>query len=319
MGHSGPLSCFSNLSLFSRKFTVSHRSFTFPYPAYSFYSSFLASHFLPIYSLSLFHRYSQFTVFSQIFTVLYWHPASTLSISHSAPCLQDPHHLSQILHLFSPSVFLTVSYLVSGQSVIPAHSPDLQVFPLPPLSPQFFTDLPKILFPPSLTTWYLDSRSFRPTLQFSKSLLFLPNPYRSTQIFHSSSKILLPPSLTPFFITSPILVTLVSGQSVIPAHSPASKSLVFLLILIDLQRSSTDPSNILLPPSLTPWYLDSRSFRPTLQISKSLLFLLILTDPHRSSQIFHRSFKILLIPFTPHPFLSTVYSLSQISTDSWQG
>ena len=162
MGHSGPLSCFSNLSLFSRKFTVSHQSFTFPYPAYSFYSSFLASHFLPIYSLSLFHRYSQFTVFSQIFTVLYWHPASTLSISHSAPCLQDPHRSSSIFHRSST----------------------------------YFRPLFSSLSP----TWYLDSRSFRPTLQISKSFLFLPYPHGSSQIFHRSSKNFI--SSIPYYLVS---------------------------------------------------------------------------------------------------------------------
>ena len=235
VGHSGPLSCFSNLSLSSRKITVSHQSFTVPYPAYSFYSSFLASHFYPftlspyftdIHSSQFFITdLHSFILASSLYLILF--SLGALSPRSSQIFI----HLSQILHLFSPSVFLTVSGPLSRSPSLPFSSL------IPTVLHRSSTDLPKILLPPSLTTWYLDSRSFRPTLQFSKSLLFLPNPYRSTQIFHRSSKILLPPSLAPFFITSLSLVTLVSGQSVIPAHSPASKSLVFTDLPQILQTS----------------------------------------------------------------------------------
>ena len=121
--------------------------------------------------------------------------------------------------MFSLSVFLTAFLLgiwTVGHSGPLSRSPSLSFSSLIlTVLHRSSTDPPKILLPPSLTTWYLDSRSFWPTLQFSKSLLFLPNPHRSLQIFHRFSKILLPPSLSLFtlFLFHSLIFTTVTYRS----------------------------------------------------------------------------------------------------------
>ena len=285
MCHSGPLSCFTNLSISSRKFTVSHQSFTFLTDINNFYPQFL----LTIFTHNIF---TDFHRSSQIFTGLSCHSASIYPFSTRHPVskiftdlpqifqrpfknfpssipfhpvfqvppflvyLPYPHSSSQIFNRSSKKKFFSSSFipyfLVSGQSVIPAHSPDLQAFPLFSYlygSSQIFNRSSKtFILLSSLSSWYLDSRSFRPTLQISK-------------LFFSS----LFPTVR--------------------------------------NRSSTGLPKISPPPSPTTWYLDSRSFRPTLQFSKSLHFL---SYPYTSSQIFHRSSKKF---FFLHPLLLSFWTV----------
>ena len=128
-------------------------------------------------------------------------------------------------------------------------------FSFPPFSLQFVTDPPQVfqkyllLHPLLLIIW---------TVGHSGPLSSSPSPSISSLI-----PTLLHRSFTdlPRSFSSSIPYYLVSGQSVIPAHSPASQSpFLFLFFLIHLHPSSTDPSNIFLSPSLIPWYPDSLSF-----------------------------------------------------------
>ena len=337
MCHSGPLSCFANLSISSRKITVSHQSFTVLTDINNFYPQFL----LTIFTHNIFtdfHRSSQFYLAiqplfihfllgtlsprsSQIFhrsfkdlskiflppSPFTWYLDSrsfrpTLQFSKS-PLFSSL--IPTVLHRSSidlPKIFSSSFipyFLVSGQSVIPAHSPDLQAFPLLPYlysSSQIFNRSSKNFFflhPFLLGIWTVGhsgplsrspSFSFPPfSLQFvtdppqvfQKSLLLHPlllgiwtvghsGPLSSSPSPSISSLIptLLHRSFTdlPRSFSSSIPYYLVSGQSVIPAHSPASKSPILLFFLIHLHPSSTDPSNIFLSPSLIPWYPDSLSF-----------------------------------------------------------
>ena len=95
----------SNHSFSSRKITASHQPFSVPFSSYSFFASLVSSHFYrftPSLYFTDLHRYPRFTDLSQIFTDLHCfysrHPASTLSISHSVPYLQDLHRSLSIFH-----------------------------------------------------------------------------------------------------------------------------------------------------------------------------------------------------------------------------
>ena len=136
----------------------------------------------------------------------------------------DLHRSSEIftgLSCHSASFYLAIFYL----------APSLQDLHK---SSTIFQRSFKIFLPPSLFTRYLDSRSFRPTLQFSTDLhrssqiylaihplfihFYLPitlSP-RSSQIFYRSST-----DLSKIFQKFPFLhpLSLGPGQSVIPAHS----------------------------------------------------------------------------------------------------
>ena len=165
VGHSGPLSSFPQI------FTDLHR-FILPF---SLYLSIIYS----IFCLQDLHRSS--TDLSKIFQKFpFLHPLSlgTWTVGHSGPLSRSPSFPSLLLSLRFITGLLQIfqnfyssyipCFLVSGQSVIPAHSPDLQAFRFPPftyISWQILHRSSKILPPLSPSTSYLDSRSFRPTLQ----------------------------------------------------------------------------------------------------------------------------------------------------------
>ena len=210
MCHSGPLSYFTNLFHFFKKDYSFSPIFHCPYG----FQQFLFTH----------NFYSQFlpTIFSQISTDLY--------------------RSSQFYLAIPPLFLITIFYLAPSLQDLHKSS---QIFTNPP---QFFQRSFKIFLPPSLFTWYLDSRSFRPTLQFSTDL------HRSSQIYLA---------IQPLFI-----------HHLLDIPSPRSSQI--------FHRSFKDLSKISLPPSPFTWYLDSWSFWPTLQISKSSLSSLISTFHHRS-------------------------------------
>ena len=144
----------------------------------------------------------------------------------------DLHRSSEIftgLSCHSASFYLAIFYL--APSLQDLHN-----------LPQIFQRSFKIFLPPSLFTRYLDSRSFRPTLQFSTDLhrssqiylaihplfihFYLPitlSP-RSSQIFYRSST-----DLSKIFQKFPFLhpLSLGPGQSVIPAHSSDLQAFCF--------------------------------------------------------------------------------------------
>ena len=172
---------------------------------------------------------------SQIFTDLSCHSASiypsSTRYSVSKIFTDLPQIFQRSLKNFPSSIPL---HLVPGQSVILAHSPDLQVFPLFSYlyvsSQVFYRSSKTFILLTSLASWYLDSRSFRPTLQISKlfvSPLFYPHLVADPpQIFQNS------PSSFPFHF--------LSGQSVIPAHSP---DLFYLHLLYPAFRTVCHPTN----------------------------------------------------------------------------
>ena len=144
---------------------------------------------------------------------------------------------------FLPTIFSLISTDLQRSSQVYLAIQPLFIYPFSTWHPvsKIFTNLPqifqrsfKIFLPPSLFTRYLDSRSFRPTLQFSTDLhrssqiylaihplfihFYLPitlSP-RSSQIFYRSST-----DLSKIFQKFPFLhpLSLGPGQSVIPAHS----------------------------------------------------------------------------------------------------
>ena len=132
-----------------------------------------------IFRLQDLHRSS--TDLSKIFqNSPFLHPLSlgTWTVGHSGPLFRSPSLPSLLLSLRFITGLLQIfqnfyspfipCFLVSGQSVIPAHSPDLQAFRFPPFTYISWLILhrsSKILPPLSPSTSYLDSRSFRPTLQ----------------------------------------------------------------------------------------------------------------------------------------------------------
>ena len=226
-----PTLLFTNLSISSRKITVSHQPFTVLTDFNNFLPSTFTHNFYPQY----FHRFPQ--IFTDLHRFILPFSLYFLAIFYLAPSLQDLHKsstdLSKIFQNFPSSIPF---HLVPGQSVIPAHSPvfhrSSQIFTdlschsasIYPLSTRYsvskiFTDLPQIFqrsfknFPSSIPFHLdLDSRSFRPTLQISK--LFV----------------------SPFFITCISWLILHRSSKILPPLSPSTS------------------------------YLDSRSFRPTLQI-----------------------------------------------------
>ena len=210
MCHSGPLSYFTYLFHFFKKDYSFSPILHCPYGFQQFFTHNFFSQFLP-------------TIFSQISTDLY--------------------RSSQFYLAIPPLFFIAIFYLAPSLQDLHKSS---QIFTNPP---QIFQRSFKIFLPPSLFTWYLDSRSFRPTLQFSTDL------HRSSQIYLA---------IQPLFI-----------HHLLDIPSPRSSQI--------FHRSFKDLSKISLPPSPFTWYLDSRSFRPTLQISKSSLSSLISTFHHRSS------------------------------------
>ena len=208
--------------------------------------------------------YSQFlpTIFSQISTDLHRSSQVYLAIqplffSNFLLGTQSPRS-SLIFHRsfkdlsknFSSSIPF---HLVPGQSVIPAHSPVFH------RSSQIFTDLS------------CHSTSIYPfSTRYSVSKIFTDLP----QIFQRSFKNF--PSSIPFH--------LVPGQSVIPAHSPDLQVFpLFSYLYISSQVFNRSSKTFILLASLASWYLDSRSFRPTLQISKLFVSSLFPTFCGRSS------------------------------------
>ena len=148
--------------------------------------------------------------------------------------------------LFSPSlpfIFITSVPLVfrAGRHT---HVFGLHLFTRYLDLPQIFQRSFKNFLPPSLFTRYLDSRSFRPTLQFSTDLHRSSQIYlaihplfihfclpitlspRSSQIFYRSST-----DLSKIFQKFPFLhpLSLRPGQSVIPAHSSDHQAFRFPL------------------------------------------------------------------------------------------
>ena len=192
----------------------------------------------------------------QIFTGLSCHSASIffIAIFYLAPSLQDLHKssadLSKIFQNFPSSIPF---HLVPGQLVIPAHSPVFH------RSSQIFTDLS------------CHSASIYPlSTRYSVSKIFTDLP----QIFQRSFKNF--PSSIPFH--------LVPGQSVIPAHSPDLQVFpLFSYLYGSSQVFNRSSKTFILLTSLASWYLDSRSFRPTLQISKLFVSPLLPTFRGRSS------------------------------------
>ena len=263
MCHSGPLSYFTNLFHFFKKDYSFSPIFHCPYG----FQQFLFTH----------NFYSQFlpTIFSQISTDLYRSsqfylaipPLFLITIFYLAPSLQDLHKSSQIFT--NPPQFFQRSFkiflLVPGQSVIPAHSPVFH------RSSQIFTDLS------------CHSASIYPSsTRYSVSKIFTDLP----QIFQRSFK----------NFPSSIPLHLVPGQLVILAHSPDLQVFpLFSYLYVSSQVFYRSSKTFILLTSLASWYLDSLSFRPTLQISKlfvSPLFTYI------SWLILHRSSKI-LPPLSP--------------------
>ena len=108
-------------------------------------------------------------------------------------------------------------------------------------------------------------------------MVYLPYLHSSSQIFNRSSKNL-------FFSSSFIPYFLVSGQSVIPAHSPDLQAFpLFSYLYGSSQIFNRSSKTFLLLSSFSSWYLDSRSFRPTLQIPKFFISSLFPTVRNRSS------------------------------------
>ena len=191
--------------------------------------------------------YTDFHRSLQIFTVLFGHSASIFDC-HFLLGTQPPRS-SQIftnLHKFSTDLSKIFQnfpssipfHLVPGQSVIPAHSPVLH------RSSKIFTHLS------------CHSTSIYPSsTRYSVSKIFTDLP----QIFQRSFKNF--PSSIPFH--------LVPGQSVIPAHSSDLQVFpLFSYLYVSSQVFYRSSKTFILLTSLASWYLDSRSFRPTLQISK---------------------------------------------------
>ena len=319
--HSGPLSCFTNLSISSRKSTVSHQSFTFLTDTNNFYPQSL----LTIFTHDIF---TDFHRSSQIFTSLSCHSASIYSFLFTRhPVSKIFTDLPQIFQRSFKNFPSSIPFhLVPGQSVIPAHSPvfhrssriftglschSASIYPFFTRHPvsKIFTDLPQIFqrsfknFPSSIPFHLVPGQSVipahSPVFQVSPFfLVYLPYPHSSSQIFNRSSKkfIFLCSSFIPYF--------LVSGQSVIPAHSPdlqvcspspSISSLIPIHFFTDLSQIFQE---VFLPPSLTTLFLDSRSFRPTLQ--PPCPFFVCPLFPHSPSSIFYRSFLLssLSIPYT---------------------
>ena len=242
-----------------------------------------------------FHR------FPQIFTDLHRFilPLSLyFSIFYLAPCLQDLHRsstdLSKIFQNFPSSIPF---HLVPGQSVIPAHSPVFH------RSSQIFT---------GLSCHSASIYQFSTRHPVSKIFTDLP------QIFQRSFKNF--PFSIPFH--------LVPGQSVIPAHSPDLQVFpLFSYLYGSSQVFNRSPKTFILLASLSSWYLDSRSFRPTLQISKLFFSSLFPTFRSRSSTglpkfslplspttyyLDSRSFRPTLLFSKSLHFLSYPYTSSQI-------
>ena len=248
MCHSGPLSYFTNLSISSRKITVSHQSFTVLTDFNNFLPTTFTHNFYPQY----FHRFPQ--IFTDLHRFILPFSLYFLAIFYLAPSLQDLHKsstdLSKIFQNFPSSIPF---HLVPGQSVIPAHSPVFH------RSSQIFTDLS------------CHSASIYPlSTRYSVSKIFTDLP----QIFQRSFKNF--PSSIPFH--------LVPGQSVIPAHSPDLQVFpLFSYLYGSSQVFNRSSKTFILLASLASWYLDSRSFRPTLQISKLFVSPLFPTFCGRSS------------------------------------
>ena len=283
-----PTLLFTNLSISSRKITVSHQSFTVLTDFNNFLPTTFTHNFYPQY----FHRFPQ--IFTDLHRFILPFSLYFLAIFYLAPSLQDLHKsstdLSKIFQNFPSSIPF---HLVPGQSVIPAHSPvfhrSSQIFTdlschsasIYPLSTRYsvskiFTDLPQIFqrsfknFPSSIPFHLdLDSRSFRPTLQISKfslsslistvhhrsltdlpKLLFFLHPLLLGiwTVGHSGPLSRSPSfSFPPFslhFVADPPQVfqnslflyplLLLSGQLVIPAHSPVLQVPPFPLLSLYL-------------------------------------------------------------------------------------
>ena len=215
----------------SQIFTNLHKSSTVLSKIFQNFPSSIPFHLVPGQSVipahsPVFHRSSQ------IFTDLSCHSASIYPSSTRYSVSKIFTDLPQIFQRsfknFPSSIPL---HLVPGQLVILAHSPDLQVFPLFSYlyvsSQVFYRSSKTFILLTSLASWYLDSLSFRPTLQISKLFVSPLFTYISWLILHRSSKILPPlspstsfldsrsfrPTLQIFFIS--ISYTLLSGQSVI--------------------------------------------------------------------------------------------------------
>ena len=218
----------------SQIFTNLHKSSTVLSKIFQNFPSSIPFHLVPGQSVipahsPVFHRSLQ------IFTDLSCHSASIYPsftrYSVSKIFTDLPQIFQRSFKNFPSSIPL---HLVPGQLVILAHSPDLQVFPLFSYlyvsSQVFYRSSKTFILLTSLASWYLDSLSFRPTLQISKlfvsPLFYLHFVADPPQIFQNS------PSSFPFHF--------LSGQSVIPAHSP---DLCYLHLLYPAFRTVCHPIN----------------------------------------------------------------------------
>ena len=226
-----PTLLFSNLSISSRKITVSHQPFSVLTDFNNFFTLNFYSQFLP-------------TIFSQISTGILRSSQVYLAIqplffSHFLLGTQSPRS-SQIFHRsfkdLSKLSFLH-PFLLGTWTV--GHSGPLSSFP------QIFTDLHRFILPFSLY------------LSIIYSVLCLQDLHRSST------------DLSKIFQKFPFLhpLSLGPGQLVIPAHSSDLQAFRFPPFLTCISWLILHRSSKILPPlSPSTSYLDSRSFRPTLQI-----------------------------------------------------
>ena len=226
-----PTLLFTNLSLSSRKITVSHQ----PFSVLTDFNNFLPSTFTHNFYPQYFHR------FPQIFTDLHRFilPFSLYFFSHFLLGTQSPRS-SQIFHrsFKDLSKFSFLHPFLLGTWTV-GHSGPLSSFP------QIFTDLHRFILPFSLY------------LSIIYSVLCLQDLHRSST------------DLSKIFQKFPFLhpLSLGPGQSVIPAHSSDLQAFRFPPFLTCISWLILHRSSKILPPlSPSTSYLDSRSFRPTLQI-----------------------------------------------------
>ena len=262
---------YKSLHLFKKIYSFSP-ILHFPHGYQQFLPTIFTHNFYPQY----FHR------FPQIFTDLHRFilPFSLyFSIFYLAPCLQDLHRsstdLSKIFQKFSFLHPLSLGTWTVG------HSGPLSSFP------QIFTDLHRFILPFSL---YLSIFYSAPCLQdLHRSSTDLSKIFQNFSFLHP---------LSPG--------TWTVGHSGPLSSFPSPPFLFTSLIPTVLHRSSIDLPKIfslVLPSFPTSWYLDSRPFRPTLQISKFSLSSLISTVHHRSLTDLPK------LLFFLHPFLLGIWTV----------
>ena len=209
-----------------------------------------------------------------------------------SPILHFPHGYQQFLptifaHNFYPQYFHRFPQIFTDlhRFILP-FSLYLSIFYSAPCLQDLHrssTDLSKIfqkfsfLHPLSLGTWTVGHSGPLSSFPSPPFFVYLPYLHSSSQIFNRSSKFF-------FFSSSFIPYFLVSGQSVIPAHSPDLQAFpLFSYLYGSSQIFNRSSKTFILLSSLSSWYLDSRSFRPTLQIPKFFISSLFPTVRNRSS------------------------------------